>query len=113
VVLDGGKALSCFFLPLGMLVQSVLNLMLVLLNAGEPGVEASVFHLLLMVTYGRRMVAHVLVMIARGMVMEAMSREGHASSLVAAGDLLIRLLLVVVKIVVLPLPTWALLLGTL
>ena len=88
-----------------MLVQSVLNLMLVLLNGGEPGVEASVFHLLLMVTHGRQMVAHVLIMIARGMVMEATSREGHASFLVAAGDLLIRLLLVVDKIVILPLRT--------
>ena len=68
---------------------------------------------LLMVTHGRRMMAHVLVMIACAMVMEATSREGHASSLVVARDLLIRLLLVVVKIVVLPLPTWALLLGTL
>ena len=97
MLLDGGKVLSCLFLPLGMLVQSVLNLMLVLLNGGEPGVEVNVFHLLLMVTHGWWMVAHVL-------VMEDMSREGHASSLVAAGDLLIRLLLVVVKIVVLPLP---------
>ena len=88
-----------------MLVQSVLNLMLVLLDGGEPGVEASMFHLLVMVTHGRRIVVHVLVMIARGMVMEASSRQGHASSLVTAGDLLIRLLLVVVKIVVLPLPT--------
>ena len=96
-----------------MLVQSVLNLMLVLLDGGENGVEASMFHLLLMVTHGRRMMAHVLVMIVYGMVMEATSREGHASSLVVARDLLIRLLLVVVKIVVLPLPTWALLLGTL
>ena len=76
VLLDGGKALSCFFLPLGMLVQSVMNLMLVLLNGGEPGVKASVFHLLLMVTHGWWMVAHVL-------VVEATSREGHASSLVA------------------------------
>ena len=74
-----------------MLVQSVLNLMLVLLDGGEPGVEASVFHLLLMVTHGRWMMAHVL-------VMEPMSREGHASSLVATGDLLIGLLRVVVKI---------------
>ena len=96
-----------------MLVQSILNLMLVLLNGGEPGVEASVFHLLLMVTHGWRMVTNVLVMIAHGMVMEATSREGHASFLVAAGDLLIRLLLVAVKIVILPLPTWALLPGTL
>ena len=96
-----------------MLVQSVLNLMLVLLNGGEPGVEVSVFHLLLMVTHGRRMVAHVLMMIACGVVMEATSREGHASSLLAAGDLLTRLLLVVIKIAILPLPTWALLPGTL
>ena len=72
--------------------------MLVVLNGGEPSVVATVFHLLLMVTHGRRMVAHVL-------VMEDMSREGHASSLVAAGDLLIRLLLVIVKIIILPLPT--------
>ena len=79
--------------------------MLVLLDDGEPSVEASVFHLLLMVTHGIRMMAHVLVMIARGMVMEVMSREGHASSLVAARDIIIRLLLVVVKIVFLPLPT--------
>ena len=70
------------------------------------------FHLLLMVSHRQWMVAHVLIMIARGVVMEAMSREGHTSSLVATGDLLIRLLLVAVKIVILPLPTWALLLGT-
>ena len=81
-----------------MLVQSVLKLMLVLLNGGEPGVKASVFHGLLMVTHGQWMVAHVL-------VVEATSREGHASSLVATRDLLIWLLLVVVKIVVLPLCT--------
>jgi len=93
--------------------MSVLNLMLVLLNGGEPGVEASVFLLLLMVTYGRQMVAHVLVMIALGMVTEATRREGHASSLVAVGDLLRRLLPIVIKVVILPLPTWALLLGTL
>ena len=89
-----------------MLVQSVLNLMLVLLNGSEPSVEASMFHLLLVVIHGRWMVGHVL-------VVEATSREGHASSLVAARDLLIRLLLVVVKIVILPLPTWALFPGTL
>ena len=83
VLLDGDKALSCFFLPLGMLVQGVLDLLLALLDASEPGVEASVFHLLFMVTHGWWMVAHVLVMISRGMVMEATSREGHASSLVA------------------------------
>ena len=79
--------------------------MLVLLNGGEPGVEASMFHLLLMVTHGRRMVAHVLIMIASGVVMEATSREGHTSSLVVNGDLLIWLLLMVVEVAILPLRT--------
>jgi len=73
VLLDGGKALSCFFLPLGMLVQGVLDLMLTLLDGSQPSVKVSVFHLLLMVTHGRRMVAHVLIMIAYGVVMEATS----------------------------------------
>jgi len=105
LLLDGDEALSCFFLPLGMLVKSVPDLLLVLLDGGEPGVKTSVLQLLLMITHGRWMVAHVLVMIASGMVVEATSREGHASSLVATRDLLIILLLVLVKIVVLPLPT--------
>ena len=105
VLLDRGKTLSCFFLPLGMLVQSVLNLMLVLLIGGKLGVKASMFHLLLMVTHGRRMMAHVLIMITHGVVMEAMSREGHASSLVDTRDLLIWLLLIVVKVAILPLCT--------
>jgi len=104
VLLVGGKALSCFFLPLGMLVLGVLDLMLALLDGSEPGVEASVFHLLLIVTHGRRMVAHVLIMIARGVVMEA-SSNGHTSSLVATGDLLIWLLLIVIEIAILPLCT--------
>ena len=99
LLLDGDEALSCFFLPLGMLAKSVPYLLLVLLDDGEPGVETSVLHLLFMITYG--------------MVMVAMDREGHVSFLVATGDLLVRLLLVVVKIIVLPLPTWALLPGTL
>ena len=79
--------MSCFFLSLGMLVKSVLDLLLVLLDDGEPGVETSVLHLLLMITCG--------------MVMVATGREGHASSLVAIGDLLVLLLLVVVVIAVL------------
>ena len=99
LLLDGDEALSCFFLPLGMLVKSVSDLLLVLLNGGEPGVKTSILHLLLMITYG--------------MVVVAIGRQALVSSLVATGDLLVRLLLVVVKIVVLPLPTWALLLGTL
>ena len=99
LLLDGDEALSYFFLPLGMLVKSVSDLLLVLLDGGEPGVEMSILYLLFMITCG--------------MVMVATGREGHASSLVTTGDLLVRLLLVVVKIVILPLPTWALFLGTL
>ena len=99
LLLDGDGALSCFFLPVGMLVKSVLDLLLVLLDGGEPGVETSILHLLFKITCG--------------MVILTTGREGHASSLVATRDLLIRLLLVVVKIAILPLPTWALLPGTL
>ena len=99
LLLDGDEALSCFFLPLGMLVKSAPDLLLVLLDGGELGVKTSVLHLLLMTTYG--------------MVVVATGREGHAFSLVATRDLLVRLLLVVVKIAILPLPTWALLPGTL
>ena len=91
LLLDGDEALSCFFLPLGMLVKSVPDLLLVLLDGGEPGVETSVLHLLLMITCG--------------MVVVAMGREGHASSLVATRDLLVLLLLVVVEIAVLSLRT--------
>ena len=98
LLLDGDEALSCFFLPLGMLVKSVSDLLLVLLDGSEPSVETSILHLLLMITYG--------------MVMVATGREGHASSLVATGNLLVRLLLVIVKIIILPLPSWALLPGT-
>ena len=50
LLLDGDEALSYFFLPLGMLVKSVLDLLLVLLDGGEPGVETSMLHLLLMIT---------------------------------------------------------------
>ena len=88
-----------------MLVQGVLDLLLALLDCSEPGIEASVFHLLLMVPHGWRMVAHVLIMIACGVVMEAMSREGHMSSLVTTRDLLIWLLLIVIEVAILPLCT--------
>ena len=44
LLLDGGEVLSCFFLPLGMLVKSVLDLLLVLLDGGEPGVKMSILH---------------------------------------------------------------------
>ena len=82
-----------------MLVKSVPDLLLVLVDGGEPSVETSILHLLFMITCG--------------MVVVATGREGHASSLVTTRDLLVRLLLVVVKIAILPLPTWALLPGTL
>ena len=38
-------------------MKSVPDLLLVLLDVGEPGVEMSVLHLLLMITYGMVMVA--------------------------------------------------------
>jgi hypothetical protein len=104
VLLDGDEVLSCFFLPLGMLVKSVPDLLLSFLDAVEPIVKMGVLHLLLMISHGRWMMAHVLIMIAHGMLMEATSREGHTSSLVATADLLIRLLLMVVKVTILPLP---------
>jgi hypothetical protein len=52
LLLDGGEALSCFFLPLGVLVRSVLDLLLSFLDGGEPGVKMSMLHLLLMVSHG-------------------------------------------------------------
>jgi hypothetical protein len=87
-----------------MLVKSVPNLLLSFLDGGEPVVKTGVLHLLLMIFHGWWMMAHVLIMIAHGMLMEATSKEGHTTSLVATGDLLIRLLLMVVKVTVLPLP---------
>ena len=66
LLLDGDEALSCFFLPLGMLVKSVPDLLLVLLDGGDSGVQVSILHVLLMITCG--------------MVVVAIGREGHASS---------------------------------
>ena len=105
-MLDGGETLSCLFLPLGVLLESGSDLLLAFLNGGEPIVETCVLHLLLMVAHGRRMVADML-------IMEAVTREGHASPLIAVGDILIGWLLVMVEVVVLPSPTRALLLGAL
>jgi len=51
------------------LVQGVTNVLLCFFNGGQPGVEAGMIHLLVMV-------AHLLIMIAMG-------RERHTSSLVA------------------------------
>ena len=86
-------------MPLSVLVKLVLDVMLILFNGGESIVEAGALHLLLM--------------IAHGLVMVAIGREGHMASLMATQDLLIWLLLVVVKVVILPLCTWALMPGAL
>ena len=91
VLLNGGEAFSYLHLPLGVLVKLVLDVMLVLFDGGEPIVEVGALHLLLM--------------IAHGLVMVAIGREGHTSSLMAPRDLLIWLLLVVVKVAILPLRT--------
>jgi hypothetical protein len=57
LLLDGDEALSCFFLPLGVLMKSIPDLLLSFLNGGEPGVETSMLHLLLMKSHGRWMMA--------------------------------------------------------
>jgi hypothetical protein len=76
----------------------------------KPDVDMSEVPRLLLVR-GRwmMMVAHVWTMEAWHMVMEAPCREGYASSLDVAEDLLVLLLLVIVKILVLPLCTRSLL----
>jgi hypothetical protein len=91
-------------------MESVADFLLALFNCGESGVDTSEVHRLLMV-HGRwmMMMAYVWTMEARRMVVETPCGEGHASSLVVAGDLLILLLLVVVKIPMLPLCTRSLL----
>ena len=56
---------------------------------------------------------HLLLMIAHGLVKVAIGREGHTSSLIAARDFFIWLLLIVVKVAILPMLSSALLLGAL
>jgi len=75
VLLNGGEAFSCLHLPLGVLVKLVLDVMLVLFDGGEPVVEVGVLHLLLM--------------IAHGLVIIAIGKEGHTSSLMATRDFFI------------------------
>jgi len=87
VLLNGGEAFSCLRLPLSVLVNLVLDVMLVLFDGGEPVVKAGAFHLLLM--------------IAHGLVMVAIGREGHTSSLMATRDFFILLLLIVVEVAIL------------
>jgi hypothetical protein len=69
VLPDAIEVVSHFYLPLGVLVKHVLDVLLHLFYGCQPGVEARVLHLLLM--------------IAHGLIMIATSREGHTSSLVA------------------------------
>ena len=95
MLLDVGDAVSHFYLSLGVPVKHVLSVLLRLFYGCQPSVEAGMLHLLVMV-------AHWLIKIA-------MSREGHMSSLVAAWNVFIRLLLIVVEVAILPLLNWALL----
>jgi hypothetical protein len=52
VLSNVGKGSRRVFLPLGLLVQSVANFLLALFNCGEPGVDMSEVHRLLM-AHGR------------------------------------------------------------
>ena len=74
-----------------MLVKLVLDVMLVVFDGGEHVAEAGVLHLLLMIYHG--------------LVMLAIGREGHTSSLMATRDFFILLLLIVVEVAILPLCT--------
>ena len=91
VLLNGSEVFSYLRLPLSVLVKLVLDVMLVLFDGGELVVEAEALHLLLM--------------IAHGLVMVAIGREGHTSSLMATQDFFILLLLIIVKVDILPLRT--------
>ena len=62
VLLDGGKAFSYLRLPLSVLVKLVLDVILCL-NSCQPVFEVGALHLLLM--------------IAHGLVLVAIGREGH------------------------------------
>jgi hypothetical protein len=79
LLLDDEEALSCFFLALGVLMKSGPDLLLSFLHGGELGVKTSMFYLLFMISHGWWMMAHDLIMVACGVVMEAMSREEHVS----------------------------------
>ena len=51
VLLDVGKAVSHFFLPLRVLVKHVLDVLLRLFYVCQPGVEAGMLHQLVMVAH--------------------------------------------------------------
>jgi hypothetical protein len=109
VLLNVGEGLRRMFLPLDMLMESVADFLLALFNCGEPGVNTSEVHRWILVLGRWILMESVWTMEIRCMVVEAPCREGHASSLDVARDLLILLLLVVVKIPVLSLCTGSLL----
>jgi hypothetical protein len=112
LLLDVGEGLCRLFQPLGLLVQSVADVLLTFFSGGKPGVEASEVYRLL-IAHGRWMMSHVWALIACRRIMVASGNKGHASSLEVAGDLLIRLMLVIVKVVVLPYLARSLLPGSL
>jgi hypothetical protein len=98
-----------YVLVIGHIDGGCCRFLVALYNCGEPGVDTSEVHQLLM-AHGRwMMMAHVWTMEAWCMVMETPCKEGHAYPLDITGDLLVLLLLVVVKIPVLPLYTRSLL----
>jgi hypothetical protein len=66
LLLDGDEALSCFFLPLGVLMKSIPDLLLFFLDGGEPSVKMTVLYLLLMISHGRWMMAHVMIICTVG-----------------------------------------------
>jgi hypothetical protein len=112
LLLDVGEGLRRLFLPLGLLVQSVADVLLTFFNGGKSGVEASEVYQLLM-AHGRWMMSHVWTLIACRRIMVASGGEGHAPSLEVARDLLVRMLLVIVEVAVLPYLAWSLLPGSL
>jgi hypothetical protein len=60
VLTNVGKGLRCMFLPLGMLMESIVDFLLALFNCGEPSVNTSEVHQWILV-HGRwlMMMAHV------------------------------------------------------
>ena len=70
MLLDVGEAISHLRLSLGVLVKCVLDVVLRHFYLHQPGVEAGMLLLL--------------VMIAHGLIIVATSREGYTSSLIAA-----------------------------
>jgi hypothetical protein len=67
VLMNVGEGLRHVFLPLGMLMESVADFLLALFNYGEPGVDTSEVHWLLM-AHGRWM---MMMMMAHEWTMEA------------------------------------------